>query len=281
MMVSALVIILGLFDLLNGAQPISDDFDPPKRTLAELRGCGLKAGPVETVSRVIDGDTLVLDDGREVRLVGLQAPKLPLGRPGFKAWPLSKEAKRHLEKLTVGRHVRLLWGGSREDRHGRVLAHLLILENELQKTEGVWLAEALLLDGMARVYTFRDNRVCVPELLKVEGEARGAKRGIWGHNFYRIRDSLNLKKEINSFQLVEGEVQRAAVRSDGIYLDFGEDWRTDFSAHIAKRNIKRFEKEGLDPMRLAHKEIRLRGWLDYRNGPMMELTHPEQIEFVH
>lgn len=281
MIMTALVIVFGLFDLIDGAQPISNDLNLSTRTLAEMRGCGLKAGPVETVSRVIDGDTLVLDDGREVRLVGLQAPKIPLGRRGFKAWPLGVDAKRKLEKLTVRRKVRLLWGGSREDRHDRVLAHVLILKDETQKTEGIWLAEVLLLEGMARVYSFRDNRACVPELLGFEQEARAKKRGMWGHAFYDIRVSDDLKKDINSFQLVEGEVKRAAVQSDGIYLDFGDNWRTDFSAHIAKRDIKRFEKSGLNPMKLAHKKIRLRGWLEYRSGPMMELTHPEQIELVH
>jgi endonuclease YncB( thermonuclease family) len=51
------------------------------------------------VVEVIDGDTVVLDDGKEVRLVGIQAPKLPLNRPNFKEWPLAPEAKDELEKL--------------------------------------------------------------------------------------------------------------------------------------------------------------------------------------
>ena len=44
------------------------------------------------VVEVIDGDTVALDGGAQVRLVGLQAPKLPLGRPGFKTWPLAEAA---------------------------------------------------------------------------------------------------------------------------------------------------------------------------------------------
>ena len=50
------------------------------------------AGPF-AVESVVDGDTLVLADGRQVRLVGIQAPKLPLGRDGFQPWPLADEAK--------------------------------------------------------------------------------------------------------------------------------------------------------------------------------------------
>ena len=48
----------------------------------------LTLGGPATVVAVVDGDTVVLDDGRQVRLVGIQAPKLPLGRRNFRKWPL-------------------------------------------------------------------------------------------------------------------------------------------------------------------------------------------------
>src|SRR3954466_12467071 len=84
----------------------------------------LTRGSSAKVVEVIDGDTVVLDDGKEVRLVGIQAPKLPLNRPNFKEWPLAREAKEGGEKLGLNRRVTLLLGGERTDRHGRTLAHL-------------------------------------------------------------------------------------------------------------------------------------------------------------
>jgi micrococcal nuclease len=249
-------------------------------TLAELRACGLTAGPIHKVTKIIDGDTFVIDRGREVRLVGLQAPKLPLGRRGFDPWPLGDEAKRALNEIALGKTVRLMYGGSREDRHGRILAHILILEDEAQKSKGTWLAGEMISRGMARVYTFRDNRSCAVELLAVEKVARDEGLGIWSDKFYRVRSSDKVDKDVDTFQLVEGEVQAAAMRSNGAYLDFGQDWRTDFSLYIAKRNLKRFEKADLNIMSLAHQNIRVRGWIDYRSGPIIELTHPEQIELL-
>ena len=59
----------------------------------------LEAGGSALIVSVTDGDTLTLDDGTVVRLVGIQAPKLPLGRPGFEAWPLADEARAALEEL--------------------------------------------------------------------------------------------------------------------------------------------------------------------------------------
>ena len=76
------------------------------------------------VAAAIDGDSLTLADGRTVRLVGIQAPKLPKGRPNFAEWPLARAAQGALEELVAGRPVALAFGGARQDRYGRVLAHL-------------------------------------------------------------------------------------------------------------------------------------------------------------
>ena len=80
----------------------------------------LSPGGSGRVVTVTDGDTVTLDNGVEIRLVGLQAPKLALGRPNFVDWPLADEARRALERLVLGKIVELRFGGRREDRHGRV-----------------------------------------------------------------------------------------------------------------------------------------------------------------
>lgn len=267
----ALVLVLLLTSPVWAQQPA---------TLTSLRACGLTAGPVLKVRDVIDGDTLVVEDGREVRIVGIQAPKLPLGRRGFEPWPLAVQAKKALEELTQGKSVRLMHSGNREDRHGRILAHLLVLENPLEATHGLWLEQAMLAQGMARVYSFRDNRACITELLAFEREARAESAGIWSEPFYRVRQVAETKDLIDTFQVIEGRVIGTARRSEGIYLNFGTDWSTDTTVFVAKRDIKRFEKAEMDLLSLESRTIRVRGWLDLRNGPMIELTHPEQVELV-
>ncbi len=129
-------------------------------------------GPISTVNEVIDGDTLVLGNGMEVRLVGIQVPKLPLGRPGFPTWPLADTAKRTLETLSAGRRLTLHYGGRRTDRHGRQLAHLF-------DSSGIWLQGELLARGIARVYSFADNRSLVAEMPAIKRSARVRKLGIW------------------------------------------------------------------------------------------------------
>jgi endonuclease YncB( thermonuclease family) len=231
------------------------------------------------VVAVIDGDTLVLDDGREVRLVGIQAPKLPLGRPGFRAWPLAEEAKAGLEALLLDRPVSLAYGGRRIDRHGRALAHLY-RPGDLAAAPGLWVQGALLEAGLARVYSFADNRALVAEMLARERIARAARRGIWADDFYDIRNPEGLAGDVGSFQIVEGVVLEANVVRGRVYLNYGADWRDDFTVSLAPAVRRRFEAEGIDPAAYQGRRLRVRGWIGSFDGPRIEASHPEQIEVL-
>lgn len=230
-----------------------------------------KEGQAIAVVEVVDGDTVKLADGRQVRLVGTQAPKLALGRPNFTPWPLGEESKRALEGLVQSRAVTLHYGGARQDRHRRALAHLV-------REDGLWIQGRMLKEGWARVYTFADNRAAAPALLALEGEARAAKRGIWAHPFYALRAPEEAAKLVGTFQIVEGEVTAVATTGGRTYLNFGADWKSDFTIALDPEARRLFAKLFGDPRRLEGQTVRARGWLVARNGPMIELTHPEPLE---
>jgi len=256
--------------LLMAAPAFADDAD----VLAQL-----KKGGMATVTEVVDGDTVIiqpaLGGARQIRLVGIQAPKLPLGRKGFRPWPLAPDSKRALERMALRRTVTLAFGGTRMDRHGRHLAHLF-------RDDGVWLQGRLLADGMARTYTFPDNRAVAADMLAREDAARGAKLGIWSHPFYAVRQAMpaDLMKRLGTFQLIEGVVVSAARVKSRVYLNFGDNWRTDFTVALDGLARRRFEKAGFDPLAFKARRLRVRGWLRKRNGPMIDATHPEQIESI-
>jgi endonuclease YncB( thermonuclease family) len=234
----------------------------------------LEPGGSARVVEVIDGDTLILQDGREVRLVGIQAPKLPLGRPGFPTWPLAPEARQALGRLALDREVALGFGGRRQDRHGRALAHLFRAE------DGLWLQGEMLRRGFARVYTFADNRALAAELYAIEREARAARRGIWGLDAYSVLAPEEAEQAMDQFALVEGTVLAVGQARGSAYLNFGADWKRDFTAVIRPEALRVFTLEGVDAAAYEGRRIRVRGWVESWNGPMIEVTHPEQIEEV-
>ena len=200
-----------------------------------------RPGGEALVNAVVYGDTVVLESAvmgaNQVRLVGIQAPKLPLGRKNFPTWPLAAKSKKALENLALGKTVTLSFGGSDKDRYGRLLAHL-------HRPDGTWVQGEMLKKGMARVYSFADNRARVGRMLALESEARAAR--------------------------IKGRV----------YFNFGDDWKTDFTVTIGVPARRMFREAGTDPLSLEGKRIRVRGWLKRYNGPMIAATHLEQIEVV-
>ncbi len=243
--------------------------DPAAAQLSDA----LQNGGAARVITVVDGDTVILDDGRQVRLVGIQAPKLPLGRPGFEKWPLADEAKSALEELVLGRRVSLGYGGRNTDRHDRLLAHLFT-------EDGTWVQGALLQAGFARVYSFPDNRALVREMLVRERNSRRTDRGIWSHPYYGVLDPDASAQHLDQFALVEGRVTDVAVVRGRIFLNYGPDWQSDFTVSIAPHDWRRFDDSGISPDDYLGRRIRVRGWLKSRNGPMINVTHPEQIEVL-
>jgi micrococcal nuclease len=249
----------------------------PLSTLA--MGCdGLVDGPMGIVASVADGDTVVLDTGVVVRLIGTQAPKLPLGREDFETWPKAEESRVALEQLTLGKSVRVRHGGERVDRHGRTLGQLFVLgEPEL------WVQQRMIADGWARVYSFPDNRACLPQLLAAEGSARLMKLGIWADPYYLVRRAdrpADLVGRLGHYELVEGRVLLADEAQGRVYLNFGRSWKEDFTAVIDKAAVRLFSRSGLDPLKLEGALVRIRGWMDDVDGPRVEVTHPEQIEVL-
>ena len=240
----------------------------------------LAPGERGAVSSVLDGDTLYLEGGLKVRLAGIQAPKLPLGRKGFKPWPKGKEARSALSLLTKGQQVQLFYGGKRRDRYDRALAQIYTLRPD--GTRDQWVQAQMISAGWARVYTWPDTVLDAGALYKTEREARGAGRGIWSDDYYAVRspEPNMLAQDVDSFQLVEGIITSAAEVRGRVYLNFGADYKTDFTLAIAKSDRKAFTRQGLDPLSLEGARVRARGWIELSNGPMIWLDHPARLEVL-
>jgi endonuclease YncB( thermonuclease family) len=241
--------------------------------------CDLPETELATVASVIDGETLELADGRTVRLIGAKAPKPPLGWRGEDPWPFVAEARAALEGLAAGKRVELGFGERRSDRHGHLLAQVFVVE----KGARLWLQQAMVAKGLARVYSLPDDRACAADLLPHEREAREKRLGLWGSSAYRIvgaTDLERLRRLIHSYQLVEGRVVAVGEGAGRLYLNFAEDWRSDFTVSIERKQLPAFAAAGIDVKSLAGRRVLARGTLAWRNGPMIEASHPEQLELL-
>lgn len=260
------IVLFIVLIILNSAVTIAYESDNIRRQLIPERGDLSKSRVVS----IIDGDTLMLENGLEVRLVGLQAPKIALGRKNFKEWPLGYEAKEVLSAIALGKVVTLYFGGREMDRYGRTLAHLFL-------EDGTWVQGEMLKNGMARVYSFEDNRSVVSQMLEEEKEAFNARRGIWSLEYYALRPQETSGKFTDSFQIITGTVKEVATVRNNTYLNFGDDYRKDFTIVVPNRVKRMFDELDINLSDLQGKNIFVRGWLKYYNGPSIDLTHPEQL----
>ena len=247
---------------------------------AECKG---EDGGTGIITEIQEGETLILDDGRAVRPAGILGPRRARGGPASEA---RGEMEKALSDLTLGRKVALRLGERKRDRYGRLLAQIMVTGDN----ETIWLQERLIAEGMARVISFPDNRLCTAELLAKEEESRRAQKGFWKTGFFAIKSANGedlLSRLVQSYEIVEGEVRSVADIKGRTYINFGENWQKDFTAFVSPQSAKLFgtanetgPMTGFDGAALKGKRVRVRGWLKNFNGPSITVTHPEQIEIL-
>jgi endonuclease YncB( thermonuclease family) len=258
--------------LLGQAGPALAADGPPACT-------GLEDGPLRTVTRVIDGETLALDDGTELRLIGALAPRaIDAGaQPG--TWPMERAAADALRNLVLGTSIEIRFGGERGDRYGRLQGHAF-----LRTPDGVrWVQGHLLEQGLARAYTLSASRACAPELLAAESAARRGGQGIWAEAAYQVRSAdqpAALLRHLATFQLVEGRVVHVAETRGSIYLNFAADRRRGFSVSLKAADRDRLGAYAAAPWGLERRQVRVRGWIERRRGPVIDLSAAGELEVM-
>ena len=177
------------------------------------------------VETAVDGRTVRLVDGRELRLAGVEAPQRGDGA--------AHAAAAALQSLVAGREVSLLRLGPDSDRYGRVSA--LVRARDLSPAAGQYLQLALLAVGHARVAARVGDAACAAEFLAAERTARAAGLGLWADPHYLIKKAENpveVLAQRGRFAVVAGKV--LSVRESGatIYVNFGRRWSEDFTVTI-------------------------------------------------
>lgn len=194
-----------------------------------------------------------LGDGREVALAGVMVPAQP-EPAGLEAVTLTDPAATSL------------------DRHGRLRA-------QVATADGRWLQAALVAAGRAVVVPAADVRpALLDELLGLERTARAARLGIWADGRTGPWPAQEVAARQGDYVLVRGRVREASRRQEFLYLNFGADWRRDFTVRAETGELRRLAAAGLDLAALAGRNILVRGYLFDAAGPMIEVTHPAQIE---
>src|SRR5215211_1624703 len=140
----------------------------------------------------------------------------------------------------------------------------------------------LLAQGEALASADIADKDCAAALLAAEAAARDARRGTWaGSPVIKNAESPgDILAGNGRFMLVEGRV--LSVRQTGAitYLNFGRNWTRDFAVTISRRSLSSFETAGIAPKSLEYRRIRVRGFVETRTGPRIEVVRVGQIELL-
>ncbi|MDP2860117.1 MAG: thermonuclease family protein [bacterium] len=135
------------------------------------------------VAKIIDGDTLCLENGERVRLTGVDTPEskvnAKLKRDSKRTSKdyetiitTGREAAEFTKKLANGKRVRLEFDVEKRDKYNRLLAYVYLPDGKMLNAE-------IVKAGYAQVMTVPPNVMHQDLFLKLQQEARENKRGLW------------------------------------------------------------------------------------------------------
>ncbi|MEH2583005.1 endonuclease YncB(thermonuclease family) [Nitrobacteraceae bacterium AZCC 2161] len=234
---------------------------------ARAAGCLFEPQGEGRVAEIIDIRTFRLQDGREVRLAGIE----PIA-----AGSKTADAASALTALIAGRDVTLHGESDTPDRYGRQPA-FVFLDPSAASVQG-----QLLAQGETLISATVSDKDCAAELAIAEAAARKARRGIWGRStvIKNAESPGDILADIGQFAVVEGRVLSVRQAGATTYINFGRRWTQDFAVTISRRMMASLETTGITPKSFERRRIRVRGWVEKRGGPRIEVLRVGQIEVV-
>lgn len=214
------------------------------------------------VKKVYDGDTLLLDNGQKVRLLGVNTPEVE-GR--YKeAQAGGEEAKRWLQKVLKNKKVHIERDVEKKDKYGRVLAYVFV-------EGGLHINLELVKKGFASLNIYPPNLKYTDVLLKAQKQAEKKQLGIWGHKDYAVKKVAKIKKQrFRGWQRVVGKVKMIQHARKYSYLKL--------SGKVAIKIEKKMNKYFPDLNSYLGGQVEVRGWISKRKDTYnMVVRHPSAI----
>jgi endonuclease YncB( thermonuclease family) len=230
------------------------------------------------VEKVVDGDTLHLQDGRSVRLIGINSPEV--GYADKAAEPMADAARDALKDMLGPKaKVGLRYGREEHDRYQRLLAHVYLANGESVQAR-------MLAAGLAAQIVVPPNLGQFDCYRAAEQTARKTSKGVWS-GIYRPLPIAELSPAARGFKILTGRIERVGQSKNSFWLNFpkrpGEGRREGVAVRIAKKDLGAFVG-WRSPMKidaLQGKTIVVRGWIyQHKKQQVIRVRHPASIDVL-
>ncbi len=217
------------------------------------------------VTRVFDGDTVLLADGRKIRVIGINTPEL--GHHNRPIEPLAELAKEKLKRLLLEVGVKrrqmlpisalLRVGGDVKDHYGRTLGHLF-------SAEGENVTSRLLVDGLGFHVAIPPNLWAADCYFAAQQKARDVGGGVWRLPYYgaKLASEDSLK---GGYQRINGKIEKLFMSQESIWIDLVGNVTIKLSrrdskyqeGRVLKRILDAYENKGVERL----PAIEIQGWM--------------------
>lgn len=214
-------------------------------------------------AKVIDGDTIELPTGQRLRYIGIDTPEI--------GEPFAQEAKQFNQALLKGNSITISFDKENTDKYGRLLGYCFIGET--------FINAELVKEGLAVTYNKPPNVKYAALLNGLQNQAKKEKKGLWRK--YETIPHTQAYLFIGQIRTVTGKVIDTYQSKKCVYLNFGEDYKTDFTIVIFSDCLDYFHKENINPsVFYKNKTVEITGKIREYNGPEIIAHIPEDINIT-
>ncbi len=217
--------------------------------------CGLPQGQAVAVAKVIDGDTLRLADGRNLRVLGINAPEVAHGNEPGQA--LGVEATQ-AARAFVGASANRVWLGfevQTKDHYGRSLAHIY-------NAKGQALSAALLRQGLAFAAPVAPNSRQAGCLFDIQQQARSRQLGVWSDPAWQLRQSRSLTARDSGYLRAQGKIEKVSLTKREAWLDL----EGGLTLRVARQDWLAFNYRAEEWRDLTGRSVEVQGWAALRKS---------------
>jgi endonuclease YncB( thermonuclease family) len=239
----------------------------PSQAAGATADCGTPAEDSPAVVLAADGFHLAEPEGPEIVLAGIAFPQADAEHRD----PAMTAAYRDFAAAGATSVVET----GQPDRYGRIVGMVFARNGRLLQAE-------LIRSGRAIVRPGSDDHACSEALLALEAAARRDGVGLWGDSkiVAKATDRTSLLARSGLYAVVEGRIVSVGYGSRMVFLDFGRNYRRDFTIMVPESLHPRLREAGFPVDSLEGRAVRVRGVIEESGGPAIRLTHPLSLEVL-
>ncbi|MDA0782570.1 MAG: hypothetical protein PQ612_08275 [Rickettsiales bacterium] len=206
---------------------------------------------------------LQLDDGTNVKIKNMYVPL-----------QMHQEYSNYINGIIGSDIVELVVVGAVKDLYNNSIVDDI-------KVGGGSVYNRLLKGGYVLNYNV-DGIAVDKEIVEAENNARNLQLGLWAKDkkifLNQAEIETNTKNHVNKFKVVKGRVKSTKLVKNNMYINFTDDWKTDFTVKIAKENLDNFVDYKIED--LVNKDVIVKGWVEYYYGPAIEVYNQSHINIL-